>query len=117
MASDLDIIERLRAMCLALPGASEKLSHGEPAFFAGGRQFANLDSFHHGAEHLSVWLAAPPGAQEVLIGARPERFFRPPYRGHEGWVGVILDTDPDWDEVAMLLAEAAAMVSAPKRRR
>lgn len=105
--SDADTIARLRALCLALPDAVEKASHGEPTWFAGkGRVFASLDDHHHGAEHLSVWLPLPPGMQEVLIEDDPEHFFRPPYVGHKGWVAVVLDGEPDWDEVARLVRMA-----------
>jgi len=49
---DRDSLVRLRAICLALPEAKEKLSHGEPTWFAGkGKVFAMLDDHHHGAPH------------------------------------------------------------------
>jgi hypothetical protein len=102
---------------MALPDANEKLSHGEPTWFAGkGKVFAMLDDHHHGATHLAVWLPQPFGAQEALIGADPERFFRPPYVGVSGWVGVVLDTGPDWDAVAALVREAYLTVATPKLR-
>ncbi len=106
------LVGRLRQICLALPEAKEKLSHGEPTWFAGkGKVFAMLDDHHHGAAHLSVWLPQPFGAQEALIGSDPERFFRPPYVGVSGWVGVVLDTGPDWDAVAALVREAYLSVA------
>ena len=109
------LIERLRKICLALPEANEKLSHGEPTWFAGkGKVFATIDDHHHGAPHLSVWLPAPLGAQEALIEADPARFFRPPYVGYKGWVGVVLDTKPDWGVVAGLVREAYLLVAPPK---
>ena len=102
---------------MALPDANEKLSHGEPTWFAGkGKVFAMLDDHHHGATHLAVWLPQPFGAQEALIGSDPERFFRPPYVGVSGWVGVVLDTGPDWDAVAALVREAYLTVATPKLR-
>src|SRR5215470_5599271 len=102
-------------MCLALPDAQEKPSHGEPTWFAGkGKVFAMLDDHHHGAEHLSVWLPQPLGVQEALIDADPERFFRPPYVGPSGWVGVRLDTRPDWQEVADLVRAAYLYVATRK---
>src|SRR5574341_2614934 len=77
--SGRDPLARLRAICLALPEANEKLSHGEPTWFAGkGKVFAMLDDHHHGAPHLSVWLPAGLGAQEGLIESDPKRYFRPP---------------------------------------
>src|SRR5437762_1123972 len=112
------IIGRLRRICMALPDANEKLSHGEPTWFAGkGKVFAMLDNHHHGATHLAVWLPQPFGAQEALIGSDPERFFRPPYVGVSGWVGVVLDTGPDWDAVAALAREAYLTVATPKLRK
>ena len=102
------ITERVRAICMALADATEKLSHGEPTFFVKGRQFANMDTNHHDSGHIAIVCAAPPGAQETLVAANPARFFRPPYVGHRGWLGIVLDDDADWDEVAGILAEAAA---------
>ena len=90
-ATRAQVLARLRAICLALPEAQERLSHGEPTWFAGkGKVFAMLDNHHHGAEHLSVWLPAGLGAQEALVDSDPKRYFRPPYVGGSGWVGVML---------------------------
>ena len=106
------LLARLRKICLALPEANERISHGEPTWFAGkGKVFAMLDDHHHGAAHLSVWLPAPPGAQEALIGSDPKRYFRPPYVGCCGWVGVVLDTRPDWARVAWLVEQAYRLVA------
>ena len=117
MDDDFDaIVGRLRAICLGFPGTSEKLSHGEPAFFVAGRQFANLDNHHHGSPWLAVWCAAADGAQQTLIESRPERFFRPPYVGHRGWVAMRLENDVDWDEVAWILGDAVALISVKRRR-
>jgi hypothetical protein len=109
------ILARLRRICLALPEANEKLSHGEPTWFAGkGKVFAMLDDHHHGAAHLSVWLPQPLGEQEALIEADPEGFFRPPYVGPSGWVGVVLDRRPDWKVVAALVQGAYRHVAGAK---
>jgi hypothetical protein len=108
-------LDRLRELCLSLPGATERLSHGEPTWFVQGkRTFANFDNNHHQAGRIAVWLAAPPGAQEILVDADPVRFFRPPYVGHRGWLGVRLDVDVDWDGLAGLLEDAYRLV-APKK--
>jgi hypothetical protein len=112
------ITARLRRICLAFPEAREKLSHGEPTWFAGtGKVFAALDDHHHGAAHLSVWLPQPLGAQEALIASDPDRFFRPPYVGSSGWVGVVLDTGPDWAVIERLVRDAYATVARPRLRR
>jgi hypothetical protein len=109
------IVSRLRKVCLSFPEANERVSHGEPTWFAGkGKVFAMLDAFHHGAEHLSVWLPQPEGVQAMLIEVDPKRFFRPPYVGPSGWIGVVLDTRPDWRMVASLVRDAYAHVASKK---
>jgi hypothetical protein len=106
-------VERLRVICLALPETTEKLAWGEPTWRVRGRLFAQLDDHHHGADHLAFWCAAPPGAQEELIGSDPDRYFRPPYVGHRGWIGVHLNRGLDWNEIAGAIEDAYAEV-APK---
>lgn len=112
--SDPATIERLRALCLGQPDVTEKLSHGEPTWFARGRSFA-MTADHHHDDRLAVWLAAPAGRQESLIETDPDRFFRPPYVGHRGWVGVYLDVaEPEWDRIEAVVQDAWRCV-APKR--
>ena len=107
-------LDRLRRICLALPEATEKIAWGEPTFRVGGKLFAQLDDHHHGADHFAVWLAAPLGAQEMLVYADPARYFVPPYVGPRGWVGVRLDGKVDWAAVARLARDAYLQV-APRR--
>ena len=116
-----DPVRRLRAICLALPDTSEKLSHGEAAFVVAitaknTRQFVCLDDHHHGADRLAFWCPAPPGGQQELIATNPDLYFRPPYVGHRGWVGVRIDLDPDWDEITEVVGDAYRLVAAPRRR-
>ncbi len=114
-ARDAPLVERLRKLCLAFPEADERISHGEPTWFAGkGKVFAMLDNHHHGSPHLSVWLPQPMDVQETLIEADPDRFFRPPYVGPSGWVGVVLDTKPDWKLVQQLVRDAFTHVATKK---
>ncbi|MDT4971425.1 MAG: hypothetical protein QOG22_1568 [Pseudonocardiales bacterium] len=109
-----DPVERLRRVCLALPETSERFSHGEPSFFIRDKkQFVMLDTHHHGADHLGFWCAAPPGVQEELIAENPAQYFRPPYVGHRGWIGVRIDRDPDWAEITEIVRDAYRQV-APK---
>lgn len=95
-------LERVRRACLALPLATERLSHGAPSFFAAPRCFAMFQDEHHGDGRLALWCAAPEGAQAELLALEPDRFFRPPYVGHRGWVGVLVDTLTDFELVAVL---------------
>jgi predicted DNA-binding protein (MmcQ/YjbR family) len=104
-------IDRLRAICLALPEAVEKEAWGDPTFRVRDKIFAMEK---RGDGRSSLWCKAPPGSQMVLVGADPRRFFVPPYVGHKGWVGVRLDGRPDWDEVAELVKRSYRLI-APKR--
>ena len=98
---------RRRKICLALPGAAEKEAWGDPTFRVRDRIFAMLKQ---GDGRPSVWLKAPEGMQEVLIAADHERFYRPPYVGHRGWVGIRLDNGPDWEEVAAHVRASYRMI-------
>ncbi|HUI25436.1 MAG TPA: MmcQ/YjbR family DNA-binding protein [Candidatus Kryptonia bacterium] len=110
-------IQRLRAICLALPDAFEKEAWGECTFrVTGGSMFAMTDNNHHASGHVAVWVKAPPTVQEILVHADAQRFFVPPYMGPKGWVGVRLDYKVDWDELAGILKDGYLM-SAPKRLR
>jgi hypothetical protein len=86
-----DALAKVRAVCLALPETSERPSHGGPAFFIQNKKcFVMFLHNHHGDGRLAIWCAAPEGVQADLVETDPERFFRPPYVGHLGWLGVQL---------------------------
>src|SRR5499426_3548130 len=105
-------VERLRAICLALPETTEKLAWGEPTWRVRGRLFAQLDDHHHGAAHLAVWLPAPLGVQELVVKSDPARFFVPPYVGPSGWIGVRIDGRASWRRITTLVHDAYAHVVA-----
>jgi hypothetical protein len=107
-------LKQVRRICLDLPEATERLSHGSPTWFVRGKKtFVMSVDDHHSDGRLAIWCAAPPGAQQQAVEQEPERFFRPPYVGGRGWLGVELDKDPDWDEVAAICEDAYRQV-APK---
>jgi hypothetical protein len=108
-----DVAGRVRAICLTLPETTEKPTHGSPGFFV-RKQFAMLwPDGHHDNHFPHMWCAAEPGVQEALL-ATSDRFFRPPYVGHRGWVGVRLDGGVDWDEIGELLEDAYRCVAPPR---
>ena len=84
-----EALEPIRAFCAGLPGVSERLSHGSPAFFA-GRCFATVTDRHHGVPWVALWCAADPAFQIAMVAAHPEVYFVPPYVGRRGWLGVRL---------------------------
>ena len=110
------LAERLRAICLALPEVTERLSHGAPTWFVRDKSaFVTLWVHgHHANEFPHLCCAAPPGAQQELTAAEPARFFRPPYVGGRGWIGVRLDGEVDWAEIAELCQDAYRVI-APAR--
>jgi hypothetical protein len=112
---------RLEAICAALPHVGERISHGERAWFVElgkrSRQFATTWDHHHD-DRNAVVMAAPVGAQQHLIEDAPERYFKPPYVGAQGWIGIYLDTtDVDWDLVELHLRDAHAVISEKLGRR
>ncbi len=109
-----DQIERVRRLSMALPEVTEKLSHGEPTFFARKKVFAMLSNNHHDDGHVAVWIPAAPGLQQALIEESPETYYRPPYVGVRGWVGIELARIGD-DALKEHLAAAHRMIAPPCR--
>jgi len=104
-------LERLRAICLAFPEATEGGGVGDPTFRVRDKIFV-MRHPHDGRS--SLWIKAQRGAQETLAQEQPERYFVPPYVGQHGWVGLWLDDATDWGLVADL-AEEGYRMTAPKR--
>jgi hypothetical protein len=104
-------LARLRAICLALPEATERRTWDSETFRVREKIFA----MHVGQGPAEAfWCKAPAGVQELLVEADPDRFFRPPYVGPKGWIGVRLVPRPDWADIADLVARSWRM-TAPKR--
>jgi len=110
-----DHLRRVRRICDALPETTEKPSHGEPTFFVRKKVYAMFANNHHDDGHIAVWVPVAPGLQGVLIKTEPDKFFRPPYVGVRGWVGIELDRIGD-EELTLLLSEAWQLI-APKTLR
>ena len=83
-------LQRVRRICATLPESTEKISHGEPTFFTKKKVYAMFANNHHNDGHIAVWIAAPPGLQAMLVKSQPQKFFRPPYVGVRGWIGIEL---------------------------
>ena len=107
-------LDRLRRICLALPGATERLSHGEPTWFIRDKKSFVTFANHHHDDRVAFWCAAPAGLQTSMVGSDPARFFVPPYVGHRGWLGVYLDVPVDWLEISDIVETAYRMI-APRR--
>ncbi|MFF4876677.1 MmcQ/YjbR family DNA-binding protein [Micromonospora sp. NPDC000668] len=112
----MQLLDRVRVICLALPEVTERPSHGSPTWFVRDKSvFVTLHADgHHHNDFPHLWCAAPPGAQAELTAADSARFFRPPYVGGRGWLGVRLDGAVDWTEIDELCRDAYREI-APKR--
>ena len=106
-------LQRVRRICEALPETTEKLSHGEPTFFVRKKVFAMFSNNHHNDGHIAVVTPAPPGVQAMLVEASPEKYYKPPYVGARGWIGVELNRVSD-EELAFHIREAWRLI-APKK--
>lgn len=113
---DDPVLARVRALALALPGADEKVSHGRPAFFTrkvfayyGGSRRVDGEWVQH---EQAVVVLPDPGERPALEA--DGRFWVPAYLGPSGWLGLDLDEDGDFDEVAELL-EDSFRLTAPSR--
>lgn len=106
-------LERVRHICLALPETTERLSHSEPTFFVNNKVFVMFANNHHNDGRIAIWLPVPSGFQAALIEAAPEIYFKPPYVGMRGWIGIELDRISDKD-LAFHVQTAWELI-APKR--
>jgi len=111
-----NLLDRVRAICMGFPEATERLSHDAPTWFVRDKRvFVTLwEHGHHDDDFAHLWCAAPPGVQQELIETEPDRYFRPPYVGGRGWIGLRLDVAVDWAEVTGVCEDAYRTI-APKR--
>lgn len=108
-------LRRVRRICSALPATTEKLSHGEPTFFVQKKVFVMFADNHHNDGHVAVWIAAQPGLQASLIKADPKTYFKPPYVGVRGWIGVELEHISD-ENLAAHIHEAWYLIAPRKMK-
>lgn len=114
-AASKGALARVREIALSFPEVNERPSHGAPTWFVRDkRSIATFADDHHGDGRLAIWVAAAPGEQEALVDEDPDRFFRPPYVGVRGWLGVALHPEPDWRRVEEILEDGWRLV-APKK--
>lgn len=111
------LFEDIRSLCLSFPGTSERMSHGVPTFFVNDKHsFVQYRVNHHGDGRIALWCSAAPGVQSLFIEATPEIYFKPPYVGHLGWIGLRLDRDAGWEEISGVIGDAYVN-RAPKKYR
>ncbi|MGH7286176.1 MAG: MmcQ/YjbR family DNA-binding protein [Polyangiaceae bacterium] len=105
---------KLRDVCLAFPGADEKLSHGMPSFHVRGKMFTHFVDNDYYPAALSAWVKSTLAKQKELVKSAPDSYFVPKYVGPAGWIGVSLDPKVvDWVTLAMLIEEAWLAIVPP----
>ena len=111
-------LERVRRLCAALPSVSEKLSHGTPSFFVDKDKgvFAMFAENQNQDGRLALWVPVRQGLQPFLIEDAPATYFKPPYVGSSGWVGIALDQIRD-DALRIHLRDAWEIIAGTQRKR
>lgn len=108
-SDDDPYLTQLRELCLAFPGAQEKISHGRPNFYT-TKVFASYGASvkgDHGSDRYARSLLVLPRDAERPALLDDERFFEPAYAGPYGWVGLdFTAVEPDWNEIAELIDES-----------
>jgi hypothetical protein len=66
---------RLRAICLALPQATEEVMRRGPSYRVADKIFALERPWN---DRLALWCKVPAGSREILLQAEPTQFFIPP---------------------------------------
>ena len=110
-------LAKVRALCMALPEAAEKISHGAPTFFIEkGKVFAYFSHNHHGDDRTAVQVkTSGREEQAMLVEMDPDLYYVPPYTGPAGWIGMRLDQGAtDWDHIGDRIATSWELV-APRR--
>ena len=111
-------LDRVRRLCARLSSVSEKTSHGTPTFFVekDNGVFAMFADNHHQDGHLALWVPVKEGLQPLLIEDAPATYYKPPYVGSSGWVGIELDQIRD-DALQEHLREAWEIVARSRKKR
>jgi hypothetical protein len=114
--SDDERLEQISEICLALPEADRRTSHGMPAFAVAGKMFAYYRDNHHGDGKIVVCVkTSGREEQDMLIESDPALYSWPPYIGPSGWIAIDIEpADTDWDHVADRIAQSWEL-AAPRR--
>ena len=108
MLSETQILERLRGICRALPGAAETVTFGHPTFRVKGKTFAVLEEYKG---ELGICVTVEKELQGIFLD--DSRFFRTPYSGKHGWVTLkVYAARVNWAEIKALVRGSYQLVAA-----
>ncbi|MCU0229730.1 MAG: MmcQ/YjbR family DNA-binding protein [Bryobacterales bacterium] len=108
---DEALLVRVRALAVALAETDETMPFGDPWFRVRAKMFCCFTS-HEETPALVVKV----GKENLDLFLRDARFFKSPYIGNAGWVGLRLVEPVDWEEVRALVHSSYNRV-APKALR
>ena len=110
---------RLAKICAGFPETAAANVGQRASLAGGGGQALRLLLYRHFGDdgRSGAVLKAPPGVQEMLVEADPDRFWVPAFVGRHGWIGIRFDLEePDWHEVTDFVRQSWLM-TAPKKLR
>ena len=108
-------LQKVTAICLALPSAECARGGDHATFRVRGKVFAYFLDDHHGDGIVSVCVKSELGENTDRARRDPERFYLPDYIGPRGWFGLRLDRGRvSWRKSRM--SSSAATASRPRRR-
>jgi predicted DNA-binding protein (MmcQ/YjbR family) len=105
-----DLLGKLRAICLALPGAEEVEAWGHPTFRVRGKIFA---TFGGEGDSAQMSVKCTHEMQASLVSSDP-RFSIAHYVGKHGWVTLSMGSKVNWNEIEALVRESYRQI-APAR--
>lgn len=118
-----EVLARLRLVCLDLPGAYEEPAWVGTRWMVGKKNFAHVVVIDEGRPPAYAQAAGTEGPACVLTfrtpkaAPRPPRLKRHPFFGPV-WlpniVGVFIEANTDWDDIAALVTESYCVL-APKK--
>ena len=101
MATEKQVLTKLRKFCLPLPEVRETKTFGHPTFQAGKKTFAVVEEYHG---DLTICFKATRAEQRRL--RKHASFFVAPYVGKHGWTSLKVGGKVDWAEVERLIVAA-----------
>jgi len=105
------VLDQVRAICLALPDTKETLTWGKPHFRVKEKIFCGYD----GGDDKGASLGFKMEKDVAFAIVSDPRFFRAPYVGQHGWVGMRTKSirTKDWPQVREMIIASYRLI-APK---
>jgi hypothetical protein len=111
-------LERLTAVCLALPDVTCERERNYATFRVKKKPFVYFVDNHHGDGIVAACVKGDKREHARAIASDPARFYLPAYIGAHGYLGIRIDAKRvDWKLVAKRVAAAHALVHSARSAR